>query len=153
MSTAARGEGTDSARAKAEAESVTEPVGQEPGAATEREGCGSLQRMVRRLRSWWREQTSNDAWLARMREERQWEFENAVWRRMREMQVDAEARHRIEKQLRPGEWIVMNKDAKWPPDDVMNSAKWEKESSMNPVKAPETPNDPKLSDRSPEGRS
>ena len=49
MSTAARGEGADSARAKAEAESVTEPVEPEPRAATERQGCGSLQRMVRPL--------------------------------------------------------------------------------------------------------
>ena len=48
MSTAAQGEGADSARAKAEAESVTEPVGLEPRAETERQGCGSLQRMVRR---------------------------------------------------------------------------------------------------------
>ena len=47
-STAAQGEGADSARAKAEAESVTEPVGLEPRAETERQGCGSLQRMVRR---------------------------------------------------------------------------------------------------------
>ena len=50
MSTAARGEGADSARAKTEAESVTEPVGLEPRAETERQGCGSLQRMVRRCR-------------------------------------------------------------------------------------------------------
>ena len=45
---AVQGAGADSARAKAEAESVTEPVEPEPGAVTERQGCGSLKRMVRR---------------------------------------------------------------------------------------------------------
>ena len=43
---AARGEGA----ACALADAVTEPVKPEPGAETERQGCGSLQRMVRRCR-------------------------------------------------------------------------------------------------------
>ena len=41
---AARGEGA----ACALADAVTEPVGPQPRAETERQGCGSLQRMVRR---------------------------------------------------------------------------------------------------------
>ena len=50
MSTAARGEGAACAGLGGGAHAVTEPVGPEPVAETEREGCGSLQRMVRRFR-------------------------------------------------------------------------------------------------------
>ena len=50
MGEAARGEGAAGAGLGGGAHAVTEPVEQEPGAATERQGCGSLQRMVRRFR-------------------------------------------------------------------------------------------------------
>ena len=45
---AAGGEGAASAGLGGGADAVTEPVKPEPGAETERQGCGSLQRMVRR---------------------------------------------------------------------------------------------------------
>ena len=45
---AAQGEGAACAGLGGGAHAVTEPVELEPGAATERQGCGSLQRMVRR---------------------------------------------------------------------------------------------------------
>ena len=48
MSTTAQGEGAACAGLGGGAHAVTEPVGREPGAATERQGCGSMQRMVRR---------------------------------------------------------------------------------------------------------
>ena len=44
---AARGEGAASAGLGGGADAVTEPVKPEPVAETERQGCGSLQRMVR----------------------------------------------------------------------------------------------------------
>ena len=49
MSTTAQGEGAGCAGLGGGAHVVTEPVGPKPGAATERQGCGSLQRMVRPL--------------------------------------------------------------------------------------------------------
>ena len=48
MSTAAQGEGAAYAGLGGGAHAVTEPVEQEPSAKTDSEGCGSLQRMVRR---------------------------------------------------------------------------------------------------------
>ena len=48
MPEAARGEGAASAGLGGGADAVTEPGKPEPGAETERQGCGSLQRMVRR---------------------------------------------------------------------------------------------------------